>query len=191
MPGIAQCAKGRFSWSLVVERNRFVPMAAEESVTNYFSYVKNVLGVKTIQSARIRQSLLEDQTIEIPTTQCDLLFLNLKQASDASVFAADAAELLDKMIQAMRLGGRRHLILECDLAGSSETQQQILQKYLQKVTTPFVVLFSSKPLKPGLQNLGTSKFLETYGPSYLLQNANAKKLVWTDLQKVMKEIGVV
>lgn len=166
-------------------------MAAEESVTNYFSYVKNVLGVKTIQSARIRQSLLETQETDIPTTSCDLLFLSLKQASDQTVFAPETSELLDKMIQAMRLGARQHLILECDLTGTSESQQQILQKYLQKVTTPFVVVFSSKPVKPGLQNIGTTKLLETYGPSYLLQNANAKKLVWTDLQKVMKEIGVV
>jgi len=163
----------------------------EESVTNYFSYVKNVLGVKTIQSARIRQVLLEDQNIEIPTTSCDLLFLNLKQAMDQSIFAAESSELLDKMIQAMRLGERRHLILECDLTGAAGSPSQILQTYLQKVTTPFVVLFSSKPLKPGLQNLGAAKFLETYGPAYLLQNANAKKLVWTDLQKVMKELGVV
>ncbi|MBS1969539.1 MAG: hypothetical protein JSU04_04505 [Bdellovibrionales bacterium] len=166
-------------------------MAAEESVTNYFSYVKNVLGVKTLQSARIRQSLLESVETEIPTTTADLLFLNLKQASDQSVFASETSELLDKMIQAMRLGNRQHLILEADLMGSTETVSQILQKYTAKVTTPFVVVFSSKPVKPGMQNMGTVKFLETYGPSYLLQNANAKKLVWADLQKVMKEIGVV
>lgn len=166
-------------------------MAAEESVTNYFSYVKNVLGVKSIQSARIRQSLLEDQAFEIPTATCDLLFLNLKQANDVSVFDSEATELLAKMIQAMRLGNRQHLILECDLAGNTQSLNQILQQYTQKITTPFVVLFSAKPVKPGLQNLGTVKFLETYGPAYLLQNPNTKKLAWADLQKVMKEIGVV
>jgi hypothetical protein len=174
-----------------VERNKFSGMAAEESVTNYFSYVKNVLGVKTLQSARIRQSLLENAEVEIPTTTCDLLFLNLKQDSDPSIFASESAELLEKMIQAMRLGSRQHLILEADLMGSTESVGQILQKYTAKVTTLFVVVFSSKPVKPGMQNLGTVKFLETYGPAYLLQNAAAKKLVWTDLQKVMKEIGVV
>ncbi len=166
-------------------------MAAEESVTNYFSYVKNVLGVKTLQSARIRQSLLETAEAEIPTTSSDLLFLNLKQESDQSVFAPESSELLDKMIQAMRLGNHQHLILEADWMGSTETVRQVLQKYTAKVTVPWVVVFSSKPAKPGLQNLGTVKFLETYGPSYLLQNTNAKRLVWADLQKVMKEMGVV
>jgi len=176
---------------LVWEKNKFVPMAADSAVTNYFSYVKNILGVKTIQSARLRQAIQEEQGAEIPTTSCDLLFLNLKQANEQSVFDADAAELLDKMIQAMRLSSRQHLILECDLAGSTQSLSQILQQYTQKVTTPFVVLFSSKPLKPGLQNLGTTKYIETYGPAYLLQNTNTKKLVWADLQKVMKEMGVV
>lgn len=165
-------------------------MAAEESVTNYFSYVKNVLGVKTIQSARLRQSLLEDQTAEIPTAHCDLLFLNLKPAADASVFAPESAELLDKMIQAMRLGHRQYLILECDLTGTTQSLTQILQQYTHKVTTPFVVLFNSKPAKNGIQNLGMVKFIESFGPAYLLQNPNTKKLAWADLQKVMKELGI-
>jgi hypothetical protein len=162
-------------------------MAAEESVTNYFSYVKNVLGVKTLQSARIRQSLQEHTQIE----SCDLLFLHLKQASDQSVFAPECKDLLDKMIQAMRLGGRQFLILECDLTGSTATRTQILQQYSQKISTPFVVLFSTKPNGNALQNLGTMKFIESYSPSYLLQNPNTKKLAWADLQKVMKELGVL
>lgn len=162
-------------------------MAAEESVTNYFSYVKNVLGVKTLQSARIRQALQE----EIKADSCDLLFLNLKQASDPSVFAKENAELLDKMIQAMRLGGRRHLILEHDLAGAPLSLTQILQQYSQKVKTTFVVVFSTKPMGNTIQNLGPLKFIESFGPAYLLQNPNTKKLAWADLQKVMKELGVL
>ncbi|HEY8269583.1 MAG TPA: hypothetical protein VIG33_01740 [Pseudobdellovibrionaceae bacterium] len=164
-------------------------MAAEESITNYFSYVKNVLGVKTIQSARIRQNLANVQT-EIQADKCDLLFLNFKQASDQSIFAPECAELLDKMIQAMRLGNRRYLILECDLAGNTKSTTQILQQYTQKITTPFVMLFSSKPTQNSIQNLGNINFLESYSPSYLLQYPSAKKMAWADLQKVMKEIGV-
>lgn len=162
-------------------------MAAEESVTNYFSYVKNVLGVKTLQSARIRQSLQE----EVQADSCDLLFLNLKQAADPSVFNKESAELLDKMIQAMRLGDRRHLILEHDLTAAPLSVNQILQQYTGKVRTPFVVVFSTKPANNNIQNLGTVKFIESFGPSYLLQNPNTKKLAWADLQKVMKELGVL
>lgn len=162
-------------------------MAAEESVTNYFSYVKNVLGVKTLQSARIRQSLQE----EVQADSCDLLFLNLKQAADPSVFNKESAELLDKMIQAMRLGDRRHLILEHDLTAAPLSVNQILQQYIGKVRTPFVVVFSTKPANNNIQNLGTVKFIESFGPSYLLQNPNTKKLAWADLQKVMKELGVL
>lgn len=162
-------------------------MSAEESVTNYFSYVKNVLGVKTLQSARIRQSLQEAHE----PVFCDLLFLSLKQAQDQSVFAPEAKELLDKMIQAMRLGSRHHLIQEIDFTGTTQSSQRLLQQYLQNVKTPFVVLFSAKPVANTIQNLGTTKFIESYSPAYLLQNPNAKKVAWNDLQKVMKEIGVL
>ena len=174
-------------WSLVGLFRKFADMAAEESVTNYFSYVKNVLGVKTLQSARIRQSLQEQPAAEA----CDLLFLHLKQAADQSIFAPESKDLLDKMIQAMRLGDRQYLILECDLTGNTLPLNQILQQYSQKVGTPFMVLFSTKPSNSSIQNLGTMKFLESYSPSYLLQKPNTKKLAWADLQKVMKELGVL
>jgi glutamine synthetase adenylyltransferase len=152
--------------------------AADESIINYISYMKNVLGVKTIQA-------------NIQIEHCDLLFLNLKQATEQSIFAPECAELLDKMIQAMRLGERRHFILECELADDTKSTTQILQQYMKKVTTPFAVLFSNKPAQKSIQNLGTLSFLESYSPSYLLQNPQTKKLAWADLQKVMKEIGVL
>lgn len=164
--------------------------AAEESITNYFSYVKNVLGVKTIQSARLRQGLSTELQTELEVNHCDLLFLNLKQASAPSIFAPESAELLAKMIQAMRLGERRHLILEYDLSGNTKSTTQIIQQFTQKVTTPFVVLFSTKPAQNKIQNIGKIHFLESYSPSYLLQNPQAKKVAWADLQRVMKELGV-
>ncbi len=154
-------------------------LITEESVTNYFSYVKKVLGVKTIHSSRIHQK-----------PSCDLLFLNLRQTSDQSIFAPESAELLDKMIQAMRLGERRHLILEHVLVDGVKSATPILQLYAKKITTPFVVLFSTSPAHNAIQSFSTFKFLESYSPSYLLQNPQAKKIAWADLQKAMKEIGV-
>jgi len=35
-----------------------------------------------------------------------------------------------------------------------------------------------------------AKMLPTYHPAYLLRNPNAKGIVWEDLQKVMKEMGL-
>ncbi|MGZ3744175.1 MAG: hypothetical protein ACXWRA_10030 [Pseudobdellovibrionaceae bacterium] len=169
-------------------------MAVEESITNYFSYVKNVLGVKTIQSAGLRQSLEAGSEASvappIQPAECDVLFLNLKQASEQSIFARESAELLEKMIQAMRLGNRRHLILEGEFVESGNSRTEIMQHYTQKVTTPFVVLFSAKPSQNAIQNLGKVNFLESFSPSYLLQNPSAKKVAWADLQRVMKAIGV-
>jgi len=161
-------------------------MAAEETVTNYFSYVKNVLGVKTLQSARLRQGWKEHGSPE----PWDVLFLNLKQAAEASVFAPESQELLSKMIQAMRLGERRYKVLEWDWAGPSQALTPILHETLKKISTPFVVVFSANPANHHLQNLGPVKFLETFNPPSLLNSPNAKKIAWADLQKVMKELGV-
>ena len=36
-----------------------------------------------------------------------------------------------------------------------------------------------------------ARVLVTYHPAYLLRNAEAKKLVWADVQLVMRELGLV
>jgi hypothetical protein len=163
-------------------------LKAEESVTNYFSYVKNVLGVRTVQSAKMRENLVAAE----PET-CDLLFLNVKSFQDTSVFSPQAKDLLDKMIQAMRLGAKSFQVREHDLQKDGALAgNALIQHVSQSVHAPFIVLFNAKPTQNGLiQNLGTLKYLETFSPAYLLQNANAKKVAWADLQKVMKELGVV
>ncbi|HEY1079326.1 MAG TPA: hypothetical protein VGE46_04485, partial [Bdellovibrio sp.] len=54
-----------------------------------------------------------------------------------------------------------------------------------------VVVFSSFPKDLGeLIFKGPGKWLETYSPAYLLEDPGAKKVVWNDLQKVMKELGL-
>ena len=153
-------------------------MKAEESVTNYFSYVKNVLGVRTIQSAKIYEAMNATPTV-------DLLFLNLKDASGPSALSGEARELLDKMIAAMKLGSKSFDVQESNAAHFSRTS-------IGELKSPFVILFTDKPEKNGLiQNLGTHKYMETFSPAYLLKNPGAKKVAWGDLQKVMKEIGVL
>jgi len=163
-------------------------MKAEESVTNYFSYVKNVLGVRTLQSAKIREGMASTAAIET----ADLLFIHIKNAGEQSVFAPETKDLLEKMVQAMRLGSKSHLVLEYEAEKNPLSLNQVLQSYTQQVSAPFVVIFTAKPGTSGvIQNLGPQKYLETFSPSYLLQNPNAKKVAWGDLQKVMKEIGVL
>ena len=163
-------------------------MKVEESVTNYFSYVRNVLGIRSIQSARIRETLNEVPMAE----SCDLLFLVMKRPQEASSLSGEPYELLEKMVQAMRLTNKTYVLEEYELPnGEAASIPVILQQFASRVVAPFVVVFSTKPANNGLvQNLGTQKYLETFSPLYLSQNTNAKKVAWADLQKVMKEIGV-
>lgn len=179
-----------------------IAMSADESVTNYFSYVKNVLGIRQIHSARLRQALLESTQeavdcglhhrglpwAQMPAQAMDVVFLHLQASEDGSVFAADSADLLAKMIQAMRLGGRQSVVVE---APWQEDLNSIILKIAEKSKKAFVVVFSSAPGQNGVvKSLGPNKYLETFGPSYLLKNAAAKKVAWNDLQKVMKELGI-
>ncbi len=162
-------------------------MKVEESVTNYFSYVKNVLGVRAIRSAAIRESLSPAAAPEF----CDLLFVHLKTAQDQGISTLESKTLLDKMIQAMRLGTKKYFIYEHEIEGDVHVASFVSSIGAARPSS-FIVVFSAKPGTSGIvKNLGTQKYLETFSPSYLLQNANAKKVVWADLQKVMKELGTL
>ncbi|MBK9321679.1 MAG: hypothetical protein IPM97_01775 [Bdellovibrionaceae bacterium] len=162
-------------------------MKVEESVTNYFSYVKNVLGVRGVKSTAIRDSLSAVTTPEF----CDLLFIHIKESQDQGISVQESKELLDKMIQAMRLGGKKHLIYEHEVDGDIDVVALVSSMAAVRPSS-FVVVFSAKPGASGvIKNLGVQKYLETFSPSYLLQNPAAKKVVWADLQKVMKELGTL
>jgi hypothetical protein len=176
--------------------------SSEQSVTDYFLYVKNVLGVKTLQSSSIQNLVRERlqnplQAVESQGSvlECDLLFLNIRTQLDHSIFAGEAKALADKMIQAMRLGARVVQILEADFSEGLAREiraPKVLQEYSQKVKSPFVVLFSSTPGEQGvIRNLGAQKYLETFSPGYLMNHPQAKKVAWLDLQKVMRELGVL
>ncbi|RYZ86773.1 MAG: hypothetical protein EOP06_13865 [Proteobacteria bacterium] len=192
-------------------------MKAEESLTNYFSYVKNVLGVRTIKMPAdfdrravhaLRSpnknanggtnltansgAVSNDTNNHSAVESVDLLFLHLKTKNDSSIEDDSSRELLDKMIQAMRLGVRSYAVHEITLADEGNDRANLLRKTADVVRAPFVVIFSSDPIQNGLtQNLGLQKFLETFSPPYLLANAAAKKVTWSDLQKVMRELGIV
>ncbi|MFP5519508.1 MAG: hypothetical protein ACLGGX_06365, partial [Bdellovibrionia bacterium] len=53
-----------------------------------------------------------------------------------------------------------------------------------------VLMFSDSPENLGqLQIRGGFKWLETFSPAYLLSHPEAKKIVWSDMQKIMKELS--
>jgi hypothetical protein len=174
--------------------------SSDQSFTDYFLYVKNVLGVKTLQSSSLQESLREVRQnpqpgavsggLEQKVQTGDLLFLNIRTEKEVSVFSPEVKDLADKMIQAMRLGSRKVLLIETVANGDFEPTK-FLQENAAKLQFQMVVFFSEKPGEQGLmKNLGAQKYIETFSPGYLLKNPQAKKVAWMDLQKTMKELRI-
>lgn len=91
------------------------------------------------------------------------------------------------MRTAMKLANLTVLDLDCTV----DDRSQLPSELAKKVESKIVVVFSSFPKDIGeLIFKGPGKWIETYSPAYLLEDPSAKKVVWNDLQKVMRELNV-
>lgn len=161
---------------------------------DYIRYLQEVLG--------IQQVMLNDETSlesgarfftingpfhssEFPSYE--LIFLNILTQPKESLFAPEVRQLFDKMKAAMKLKNIQVLELDCTVEDRSRLPSE-MAKICEGKT---VVVFSSFPKNLGEFILrGAGKWIETYSPAYLLEDESAKKVVWNDLQKVMKELGL-
>jgi hypothetical protein len=99
----------------------------------------------------------------------------------------EVQDLAAKMKAAMKLRNLQVLELDCTVDDRSQLPSELAKVCESKV----VVVYSSFPKDIGeLIFKGPGKWIETYSPAYLLEDPGAKKVVWNDLQKVMKELGV-
>ena len=160
---------------------------------DYVEYLRDVLGVQSI--------LLPPNTSETPAqfispqgpfepselVHCELVFLNILTQPKESFFNPDVSDLFQKMRGAMKLANLTVLELDCTV----EDRSQLPSELAKKVESKIVVVFSSFPKNIGeLIFKGPGKWMETYSPAYLLEDPSAKKVVWNDLQKVMRELNV-
>ncbi|MEK2688378.1 hypothetical protein [Bdellovibrio sp. GT3] len=117
----------------------------------------------------------------------ELVFLNILTQSKESFFLKETRDLFDKMKVAMKLKNIQVLELDCTVEDRSLLPSELAKFCESKV----VVVFSSFPKDLGeMIYKGPGKWIETYSPAYLLEDAAAKKVVWNDLQKVMKELSL-
>jgi hypothetical protein len=118
---------------------------------------------------------------------CELIFLNILTQSKESIFRPETNELFKKMQAAMKLKNLQVLILDCTVEDRSLLPSALASICESKI----VVVFSSFPKDIGeLTYKGAGQWIETYSPAYLLEDPGAKKVVWNDLQKVMRELGL-
>ncbi|HBF13547.1 MAG TPA: hypothetical protein DDW49_09250 [Deltaproteobacteria bacterium] len=148
----------------------------------------------------------------------ELMFVGEGPGADEDLkgepFVGRAGQLLTKMIEAMGLKREDIYIanlIKCRPPNNrnpepSEIAQcmPFLKKQIEIIGPKVIVSlgkFASQTLlqtevpitklRGEFQNYGPSKLMPTYHPAFLLRNPNMKKFVWEDLQKVMKELGIV
>lgn len=170
---------------------------------DYIDYLQNVLGIKTAMFAAPvavapvvagevalatpaffyspRGPLVEGQTYN----QAKLAIVNWVHDAKDSLFETETSDLFQKMFAAMKIAPSDVLIVDCVM-----NERQLIPNELYKIASPQVVLFfCTDPANMGeFQVRGPARWLETLSPAFLVQNPNAKKAVWNDLQKVMREL---
>lgn len=167
---------------------------------DYQKYLSEVLGVQEIllgEGEAVRNSdaapagthfYSKSGAFEFPSdANFELVFLNILSQSKESLFIPEVEDLFGKMKAAMRL--KNIQILELDV--TLEDRTLLPSEFLKHCRARMIVVFSSFPKDIGeIIIKGSSRWIETYSPSYLLEDAGAKKVVWNDLQKVMKELAL-
>lgn len=164
---------------------------------DYLNYMQEVLGVQQVMLRDTLRSAAEQNLSYFSTAQglfqpgeirhFELVFLNICTQEKESLFRPEVQDLFSKMKSAMKLKNIQVLELNCSLSDRSLLPSQLASL----IEARLVVVLSSFPQDVGeLIFKGPALWLETYSPAYLLEDVAAKKVVWNDLQKVMKELGL-
>ncbi|QLY24094.1 hypothetical protein [Bdellovibrio sp. KM01] len=171
---------------------------------DYVQYLEEVLGLQKVMlndtttpvgvasdvnptAAKIQFFTQKGPYVPAEMVHRELVFLNILTQAKESFFLPETRDLFDKMKSAMKIRNIQVLELDCTVEDRSLLPSELAQFCESKV----VVVFSSFPKDLGeMIYKGPGKWIETYSPAYLLEDAAAKKVVWNDLQKVMKELNL-
>lgn len=161
---------------------------------DYIRYLQDVLGIQNVMissddEGEIMAHFFTSQgpfhSSAFPSYE--LIFLNILTQSKESFFRPEVRDLFEKMKSAMKIKNLQVLELDCTVDDRSQLPSELAKICEGKM----VVVFSSFPKDIGeVIFKGPGKWIETYSPAYLLEDATAKKVVWNDLQKVMKELNL-
>lgn len=129
-------------------------------------------------------------------------------------FVGAAGKLLTDIIRAMRLKREEVYILNSLKCRPPQNRTPLPQEVdncrpyalaqLEILQPEFIILLGAVAIRSVLQSTDSvgrlrgrfhqfhgARVLVTYHPAYLLRNAEAKKLVWADVQLVMRELGAL
>lgn len=163
----------------------------------YANYIENVLGVPSLMMdlpvVTPGNSLLPaffvgaSGDIKKPLEQhFSLVVLNWTQSPSQSLFQGEVQELTQKMLAALKLPPGQVLAVDCVM-----NERPLIPAEAQKFfNASAVLMFASEPeALSKIQIKGGFHWLETFSPAYLLENPDAKRIVWNDMQKILKEVN--
>lgn len=130
-----------------------------DSRYDYFEYLENVLGIKTILQSR------DVDTKEAAISVTELLFA----VQDYVNYSAEESDLLSKMIAAVKVDPSRLKVCDLQQVKNFEVKCLVIfqdQTQLAPIRAPLVV--------------------HTFSPRVLLKKPELKKVAWTELQKVLQ-----
>lgn len=129
-------------------------------------------------------------------------------------FVGKAGQLLTKIIQAMKIDRKEVYILNAlkcrppqnrtPVPEEIEACRYFVETQLETLQPEFIVCLGAVAVRSILQSSQSigrlrgrlhsyrgAKVVVTYHPSYLLRNADAKRLVWDDMKMLMGEMGMM
>lgn len=116
-----------------------------------------------------------------------LAIINFIDKAEDSLFESQVADLFGKMKAALKLPEDKILNLDCVL----NERALVVAEFLKIAEVRCVLLFSREPEKLGqMQKLGEAIWVQTFSPAVLLERPDLKKQVWSDMQKLMKELAI-
>lgn len=124
---------------------------------DYFEYLENVLGIKSI--------IQESKLGSLQNKKTDLLFC----VENYATYSADEIDLLQKMIAAVKIAPTRLIV--CDLKEKNQFETKACVLFLDEID-------AIKPEKYFV--------VQAQSPRWLLKNPELKKVAWNELQKIVK-----
>jgi len=164
----------------------------DENFRDYLTYVRDVLGARQILAGKPRDpesstltELARTRTAHWPpAAPMDLIVLHQGEG----LFEGETADLWEKMKSAMHLGAKRVLEIE-SLPGKDDMDGLVLEA-LQVFPADVVLILRADPARGGFRVLGGAQVSESFAPSILVGAPELKRDAWSDLQAVMRELGL-
>lgn len=183
-------------------------------IFNLETLKQDIISCHACPLARVRKN----PAVSYGNPQAKLMIVienpSLLDDEENMIFAGEVGVLLDKMLLAMGLKRSECYItsiVKCRTPGSRQPEEQEIQSCTERffnsevnaVRPECILAFGAGFAKDILHREGTISNLRgvfdsydgipvmsTFNPAYLLRQPSAKKVVWGDLQMVMKALGL-